>query len=75
LSANGAIRSYSRNSVIKLSWNGTELKEKQRTEQSQNYLADFSYDDRTKELMLLEVEPKKEAWGERGSRIVTLPLE
>lgn len=71
----GAIRNYSINSVLKLSWNGTALQEKRLTEQSQNYLADFSYDDRTRQLMLLEVEPKQEAWGERGSRLAVITLE
>lgn len=70
-----AIRNYSKNSVLKLSWNGTALQEKGRTEQSQNYLADFSYDDRTRQLMLLEVEPKQETWGERGSRLAVITLE
>jgi len=61
--------------VLKLIWNGTALQEKRRTEQSQNYLADFSYDDRTGQLMLLEVEPEQEAWGERGSRLAVITLE
>lgn len=75
LSISGAIRNYSKNNVVKLAWNGSSLQEKQRTEQSQNYLTDFSYENITKELLLLEVEPKREAWGERGSRVVAIKLE
>lgn len=74
MTVNGAIRNYSKNNVVKLVWNGTALEEKQRTEQSQNYLADFSYEDRSRQLMLLEVEPKREAWGERGSRVVAITM-
>jgi hypothetical protein len=74
LTTSGAIRSYSKNNVVKLIWNGTALEEKQRTEQSQNYLADFSFDELSRELMLLEVEPKRETWGERGSRVVAITM-
>ena len=54
---------------------GQALQEKMRTGLSQNYLADFSYDERTKEMLLLEVEPKEDASGERWSSVVVRPME
>lgn len=75
LSASGTTRSYSKNNVLLLSWDGTSLQEKLRTGQSQNYLADFSFDERTRELLLLELEPKADPNGERGSRVVTKKME
>lgn len=71
----GTVRTFSKNSLLLLAWDGTALKEKLHTDQSPNYLADFAYDDPTGELLLLEVEPKADANGERGSRVVmkTLP--
>ncbi len=74
-STSGAIRNYSKNNVVQLSWDGVALQEKWRSEQSQNYLADFSYDDRSNELLLLEVEPKTDSIGERGSRLVVQKLK
>jgi predicted RecA/RadA family phage recombinase len=65
----GASRSYSKNSVLELSWNGAALQEKWRTEQSPKYLADSCYDDQSRELLLLEVE-QKDGTNERGSRVV-----
>lgn len=66
---------YAKNNVLLLSWNGNSLQEKWRSGLSQHYLADFSFNERTRELMLLEVEPKEDASGERGSRVVVRPLE
>lgn len=71
----GAIRTYSRNNVVKFFWNGASLQEKWRSEPSQNYLADFSYDERNNELLLLEVEPLSDQPGERGSRVVIRNLK
>jgi hypothetical protein len=70
LTTSGARRSYSKNSVVQLSWNGTSLQETGRTEQSHYYLADYSYDDQNDALLLLEVEPNADQPEERGSRIV-----
>lgn len=75
LSTIDATRNYSKNNVIQLFWDGVSLKEKWRTGQSQNYLADFSYDDRRRELLLLEVEPAGNSEGERSSRVVMRTME
>lgn len=75
LMVSGTVRSYSKNNVMVLFWDGVSLKEKGRTEQSQNYLADFSYDAAAGELLLLEVEPKTNTGGERAGRIVLKKME
>jgi len=54
----GNNRSYSKNSVFAFAWNGVMLDELWHTKQSQNYLADYRYDERSKELLLLEVVKK-----------------
>jgi FG-GAP-like repeat len=51
----GDNRSYSKSAVVAFAWNGSSLEERWRTRQSQNYLADFGYDEAAKELILLEV--------------------
>jgi len=71
----GAIRSYSKNNIVRLYWDGVSLREKWRSEQSQNYLADFSYDDHIQELLLLEVEPGDASKEERGSRVVVKKID
>lgn len=63
-------RGYSKNGLVKLSWDGSSLKDTWRSEQGQGYLADFSYDSRTGRLLLLEIEPVSEQGGERGSRLM-----
>jgi hypothetical protein len=75
LTTDNAMRHYSKNNVVQLSWNGSSLQEKWRSEQSPNYLADFAYDDLRKELLLLEVEPHGVPSGERGSRLVVQKLK
>ena len=67
----GNSRSYSKNSVFAFTWNGSSLEEKWRTRQGQNYLADFTYDASTKELLLLEV-VQKEGLIEKGASAVYL---
>lgn len=74
LSTSSAGRNYSKSSAVQFFWDGASLQEKQRTEQSLNYLADFSYDDNSGELLLLEVEPAASAGDERGSRVVVKRL-
>jgi len=54
----GNNRAYSKNSVFAFAWNGVMLDELWHTKQSQNYLADYSYDEGTKELVMLEVVKK-----------------
>jgi len=75
LTNNGLKGNYTKNNVLLLSWDGNSLEEKWRSGLSQNYLADFSFDERTRELLLLEVEPKVDSSGERGSRVVVRPVE
>lgn len=75
LTNNGVKGNSTKNNVLLLSWNGNSLQEKWRSGQSQNYLADFSFDERTRELLLLEVELKEDSSGERGSRVVVRPVE
>ncbi|HZV81995.1 MAG TPA: VCBS repeat-containing protein, partial [Geobacteraceae bacterium] len=75
LNGNGNKGNYTKNNVLLLSWDGHSLQEKLRTGLSQNYLADFSFDERTREILLLEVEPKEDASGERGSRVVVRTIE
>jgi len=75
LTNNGLKGNYTKNNVLLLSWDGNSLQEKWRSGLSQNYLADFSFDERTRELLLLEVEPQEDSSGERGSRVVVRPVE
>jgi len=75
LTNNGLKGNYTKNNVLLLSWDGNSLQEKWRSGLSQNYLADFSFDERTRELLLLEVEPQEDSSGERGSRVVVRPIE
>jgi hypothetical protein len=67
----GDSRSYSKSAVIAFTWNGSTLEEQWRTRQSQNYLADYGYDDSTKELLLLEV-TQKEGLIAKGASAVYL---
>lgn len=68
-------RNYSKNGLLKLQWDGSSLQEIWRSKQAQGYLADFSYDSKSGRLLLLEVEPKTESGGERGSRLVMKGIE
>jgi hypothetical protein len=67
----GSSRSYSKSTVVAFTWNGSSLEEQWRTRQSQNYLADYGYDDSTKELFLLEV-TQKEGLIDKGASAVYL---
>jgi len=66
---------YTKNNVLLLTWDGNSLQEKWRSGQSQNYLADFSFNESNRELLLLEVEPQEDSSGERGSRVVVRPVK
>ncbi len=65
----GNSRSYNKNSMVTLQWNGAELEERSRSKESQSYLADFSYDELQNELILLEI-VKKEGLLDKGASIV-----
>lgn len=67
----GNSRSYSKNSIFAFSWNGVMLDELWHTKVSQNYLADYQYDEGQKELLLLEV-VKKEGLTENGASAVSI---
>ena len=62
----GNNRSYSKNSVFSFAWNGVALDELWHTKLSQNYLADYRYDEGAKELLMLEV-VKKAGIIEKGA--------
>lgn len=62
----GNSRTFTKSSVYALRWNGIALEEVWHTKQSQNYLADYSYDEGGKELLLLEV-VKKAGILEKGA--------
>ncbi len=67
----GNNRSYSKNSVFAFAWNGVMLDELWHTKQSQNYLADYYYDEKSKELLLLEV-VKKAGIVDKGASAVLI---
>ncbi|NJD92099.1 MAG: VCBS repeat-containing protein [Geobacter sp.] len=70
LTGSGMTRHYTKSSIVKFFWNGFALQERWRQEQSNSYLADFSFDEQAKELLLLEVEPITAALEDRGSAVV-----
>jgi len=67
----GKVRSYRKSTVCSLGWNGSSLEEKWHTRESQNYLADFSFDQEKKELILLQV-VKKEGIFSKGASAVAI---
>ncbi|MBW4054238.1 MAG: VCBS repeat-containing protein [Proteobacteria bacterium] len=50
----GNARSYKRGAVYCLFWNGSSLDEKWRTQETQNYMPDYYYDEARNELLLLQ---------------------
>jgi hypothetical protein len=68
--------SYAHSSMYCFSWNGTDLEEKWHTKPNDYYLADFAYDDSSRELLLLEVVDKEEGIFDKGaSRLVIRKME
>lgn len=67
----GNSRSFSKNSVYSFTWNGAAMEERWHTKPSQNYLADYAYDDSRKELVMLEV-VKKAGMVENGASAITI---
>lgn len=68
--------SYSRNSLHCFKWDGFDLQEKWHTRESDYYLADFAYDESSRELLLLEVVAKEEGIFDRGaSRLVIRKID
>jgi hypothetical protein len=67
---------YSNNSLYCFVWDGSDLQEKWHTKQSDFYLADFAYDDNSKELLTLEVVTKEEGVFDKGaSRLVIRKID
>ncbi|HEY3309460.1 MAG TPA: VCBS repeat-containing protein [Desulfuromonadaceae bacterium] len=50
----GNARSYKKGAVYNLVWNGSSLEEKWRTRDTQNYMADYFYDEVRNELLMLQ---------------------
>ena len=67
----GTSRNYSKNTIYGFTWNGVTLEEQWHTNASQNYLADFFYDETRKELVMLEI-VKKAVPGEEGATAIYL---
>lgn len=67
----GNSRSFSKNSVYAFAWNGAGLDELWHTRLDQSYLADYSYDNEQKELLILEV-VKKAGIVEKGASAVVV---
>jgi hypothetical protein len=66
----GNSRSFTKNSVYDFVWNGAVLEERWHTKPSQNYLADYFYDEARKELVVLEV-IKKAGMIEKGASAIS----
>jgi len=73
--AAGKVRSYRKSTVCSLGWNGSSLEEKWHTRESQNYLADFSYDQEKKELVLLQVVKKEGVFSKGASAVAIKKVE
>jgi hypothetical protein len=67
----GNNRAYTKNSIFAFAWNGVMLDEIWHTKVSQNYLADYQYDEEHKELLLLEV-VLKEGLLEKGASALSV---
>jgi hypothetical protein len=65
----GNNRSYSKYSLISFNWTGSSMEERWRTKQSQNYLADYFFDEVSREFVLLEVVQKEGLFGSGGSTV------
>ena len=71
----GDSRSYTKHSVVAFGWNGSALEERWRTKLSKNYLADYFYEPRAKELVLLEVVQKGGVINKGASTLRVIPVE
>jgi hypothetical protein len=68
--------SYSSSSIFCFSWDGVNLEEKWHTGETDNYLADFAYDNAAHELLQLEVVNKGEfIFAKAVSRLVVRKME
>ncbi|HJV65277.1 MAG TPA: hypothetical protein VJ550_06085 [Geomonas sp.] len=71
----GNMRSYSKYSMVALSWNGSALEELWRTKQTQGYLADYLLEPGSHELVVLEVTQKEGVFGKGASAIRGIPVQ
>ncbi|ACH37583.1 hypothetical protein Gbem_0554 [Citrifermentans bemidjiense Bem] len=71
----GNARSYSRYSMVDFAWNGSTLEELWRTKPSQNYLADYDFNQKSREMVLMEVTQKTGLGGKGGSLVRILRAE
>ncbi len=71
----GDSRSYSKNSIYSFAWSGASLDERWHTKPSQNYLADYFFDEERKELILLEVVKKSGLMEKGASAILVKKIE
>lgn len=68
--------SFSHSSMYCFAWDGANLEEKWHTKQNDYYLADFAYDDSSRELLMLEVVAKEEGVFDKGaSRLVIRKMD
>jgi hypothetical protein len=65
----GNNRSYSKYSLVSFNWTGSSMEERWRTKQSQNYLADYFFNQDSREFVLLEVVQKEGLFGSGGSTV------
>lgn len=67
---------YANNSLFCFSWDGINMEEKWHTSKSDFYLADFGYDESSRELLMLEVVSKEEGIFDKGaSRLVIRKID
>ena len=71
----GNARSYSKYSMVSFTWTGATLEELWRTKQSQSYLADYSFQPGSRELVLLEVAQKGGLASKGGSLVRVIRAE
>ncbi len=67
----GDSHSYNKNMLFSFAWNGSSLVEQWHTKESQNYLADYFFDESRKELVLLEI-VQKEGLISKGASTITV---
>lgn len=70
----GNNRSYSKHTLVRLSWNGSSLEETWRSNKNQNYLADYYLDAQAGEIVSLEVVQKEGVFSQGGSAVRTVAL-
>jgi hypothetical protein len=71
----GNSRTYSKYSMVALTWNGAALEESWRSKQAQNYLADYFFDPASRDLTLLEVAQREGVFGKGASIIKVMHPE